>query len=123
MPERESDHSVTYQTRTDQALLYRLNGDRNPLHSDPEFAKAVGFDVPILHGLCTYGFTGRGLLRSVCGGDASRFGKMSARFSSPVLPGQALTIEAWEESDGFLFQTKASPDDRIVIAGGQLSTR
>ena len=68
-PDREPDHEVTYQTRTDQALLYRLSGDRNPLHSDPAFAAMAGFDRPILHGLCTYGFTGRALLHALCGGD------------------------------------------------------
>ena len=65
-PERAPDHVVSYQTRSDQALLYRLNGDRNPLHSDPKFAAMGGFDTPILHGLCTYGFTGRALLHAVC---------------------------------------------------------
>ena len=74
----------------DQALLYRLNGDRNPLHSDPTFAKRAGFDAPILHGLCTYGFTGRALLHAVCGSDPARFGAMRARFSKPTMPGDTL---------------------------------
>ena len=65
--------SVTYPTRTDQALIYRLSGDRNPLHSDPSFAAMGGFDRPILHGLCTYGFTGRALLHALCDGDPTRF--------------------------------------------------
>ena len=73
---------VGYDTRTDQALLYRLNGDRNPLHSDPSFAGMAGFDKPILHGLCTFGFTGRALLHGRCGGDTSRFGSMGGRFKS-----------------------------------------
>jgi hypothetical protein len=69
-PTREPDHQITYDTRVDQALIYRLSGDRNPLHSDPAFAKMGGFDRPILHGLCTYGFTGRALLGALCDGDA-----------------------------------------------------
>ena len=78
------------QTRPDQALLYRLVGDRNPLHSDPGFAAAAGFGKPILHGLCTYGFAGRLLLHGLCGSDPARFISMDGRFSRPVLPGDAL---------------------------------
>lgn len=120
-PEREPDHTITYQTRTDQALLYRLSGDRNPLHSDPAFAASGGFDRPILHGLCSYGFTGRALLHAVCGSDPARFTGMEARFSSPVFPGEALTIKAWETNSGeVIFQT-AGGDGRIVIDAGMLS--
>ena len=120
-PERVPDHTITYQTRTDQALLYRLSGDRNPLHSDPAFAAFGGFDRPILHGLCSYGFTGRALLHAVCGSDPARFTGMEARFSSPVFPGEALTIKAWETNSGeVIFQT-AGGDGRIVIDAGMLS--
>ena len=84
-PERAPDHVVTYDTRADQALTYRLSGDRNPLHSDPAFAAMAGFDRPILHGLCTYGFTGRALLHTLCGGDPARFTSMEGRFSPPRL--------------------------------------
>jgi acyl dehydratase len=123
MPDRDADMSLTYQTRPDQALLYRLNGDRNPLHSDPKFAEMAGFDKPILHGLCTYGFTGRALLHGLCESDPGRFGKMAARFSSPVMPGEALTISAWTgEGDATLFQTTAS-DGRVVVAGGTFTNR
>ncbi|HUI47866.1 MAG TPA: MaoC/PaaZ C-terminal domain-containing protein, partial [Acidimicrobiia bacterium] len=87
MPDRKADHEVTYATRPDQALLYRLSGDRNPLHSDPSIAKFAGFDRPILHGLCTYGVTGRALLHELCGSDVAKFGSMDARFSKPVYPG------------------------------------
>ena len=96
LPAREPDEVVTYTTRPDQALLYRLSGDRNPLHSDPTFAKRAGFDKPILHGLCTYGFTGRALLHMVCGSDPERFGAMRARFSKPTMPGDALTVSVWD---------------------------
>jgi acyl dehydratase len=117
-PEREPDHAVTLQTRTDQALIYRLSGDRNPLHSDPSFAAMGGFDRPILHGLCTYGFTGRALLGALCDGDPARFASMEGRFSSPVLPGEALTVKMWVDGDAAVFQTSGG-DGRIVIDGGR----
>jgi acyl dehydratase len=118
-PEREPDHEVTYPTRTDQALIYRLSGDRNPLHSDPKFAAMAGFDRPILHGLCTYGFTGRGLLHALCGGDPALFRSMAGRFSSPVFPGEALTVRIWVEGDGrAVFQTVGG-DGRVVIDAGE----
>ena len=117
-PERPADHTVSYQTRIDQALTYRLSGDRNPLHSDPSFATAAGFDRPILHGLCTYGFTGRALLHSLCGGDPARFRSMEARFSSPVFPGDTLTVSVWETGDGeAVFQTRRDGDVVAVDAG------
>ncbi|HKE75765.1 MAG TPA: MaoC/PaaZ C-terminal domain-containing protein [Acidimicrobiales bacterium] len=121
-PDRAPDHEVTYPTRTDQALLYRLSGDRNPLHSDPKFAAMAGFPKPILHGLCTYGFTGRALLHTVCGGDPARFRSMSGRFSSPVFPGEALTVRVWLEDGGSaaLFQT-TGPDGRVVLDAGRIT--
>ena len=126
-PERDPDHVVSYTTRPDQALLYRLNGDRNPLHSDPAFAADGGFDKPILHGLCTYGFTGRALLHACCSGDPDRFKSMSGRFSSPVIPGETLDIKIWlqdSNTDGAtdgttaFFQTYAG--DRVVLDNGHL---
>jgi acyl dehydratase len=118
-PAREPDHAVTYQTTPDQALVYRLSGDRNPLHSDPSFAAMGGFDHPILHGLCSYGFTGRALLHTLCEGDSSRFGHIEARFASPVYPGEALTVTMWETGDGeAVFIT--SVGDRVVIDQGLL---
>jgi acyl dehydratase len=116
-PERDPDHRVTYQTSPDQALTYRLSGDHNPLHSDPSFAAMGGFERPILHGLCTYGFTGRALLHTLCGGDASRFRHVEGRFASPVVPGDALTVTMWEIGDGAaVFVT--SVGDRAVIDQG-----
>ncbi len=126
-PDRAPDAEVTYPTRPDQALTYRLSGDRNPLHSDPWFAtELAGFPKPILHGLCTYGFTGRALLHERCGGDPSRFGSMDARFTAPVFPGEALTVRMWDEADGTVFRTLAgvgSDQERVVIDGGLLTTR
>jgi acyl dehydratase len=118
-PERAPDHEVTYQTSPDQALIYRLSGDRNPLHSDPAFAAMGGFDRPILHGLCSYGFAGRALLHTLCDGDPERFRHVEARFASPVLPGEALMIRMWEQGDGeAVFVT--SVGDRVVIDQGLL---
>jgi acyl dehydratase len=117
-PERAPDHEITYPTRTDQALLYRLSGDRNPLHSDPKFAALAGFPRPILHGLCTYGFTGRALLHALCGGDPARFRSMSGRFSSPVFPGEALTVRIWDASDGTAAFQTLGPDGRVVLDAG-----
>ncbi len=117
-PDRKPDHEVTYDTRADQALVYRLSGDRNPLHSDPSFAKLAGFQTPILHGLCTYGFTGRALLHTLCGSDPARFKKMDARFSKPVYPGDVLTVKMWNDGDGkAIFQT-VTQEGTVVIDGG-----
>jgi acyl dehydratase len=123
LPERAPDHKVTQQTRPEQALLYRLSGDRNPLHSDPSFAARGGFSRPILHGLCTYGITGRVLLHEVCGSDPARFAFMSGRFSRPVLPGESLVVSIWMAEEGAaLFQT-AKEDGTVVIDRGTLRFR
>lgn len=125
-PDRAPDQSVTYQTSRDQAFVYRLSGDRNPLHTDPAFAAMGGFDRPILHGLCSYGFTGRALLHAICDGDPSRFRHIEARFAAPVLPGDTLTIAMWSGDNGETFFTTSAvdPDDpstaRVVIDQGLL---
>ena len=121
LPAREPDEVVTYATRDDQALLYRLSGDRNPLHSDPTFAKRAGFDRPILHGLCSYGFTGRALLHTACGSDPARFGAMRARFSKPTMPGDTLTVSVWDigaHAAGFSrFRTETQRGETVIDAG------
>jgi acyl dehydratase len=123
LPDRAPDHKVTQQTRPEQALLYRLSGDRNPLHADPAFAARGGFSRPILHGLCTYGFTGRVLLHELCGSDPARFASMSGRFSRPVLPGESLVVSIWGSEDGTaLFQT-AKEDGTVVIDRGIVAYR
>jgi acyl dehydratase len=116
-PDRAPDHEVTDTTRPGQALLYRLSGDRNPLHSDPAFAAMAGFDRPILHGLCTFGFAGRALLSSLCDDDPARFGSVEGRFSSPVFPGEELTTRMWVDGDAAVFQT-AGGDGRVVLDAG-----
>jgi acyl dehydratase len=123
LPARAPDHKVTQQTRPEQALLYRLNGDRNPLHADPAFAARGGFSRPILHGLCTYGITGRVLLHELCGSDPARFGSMAGRFSRPVLPGENLVVSIWTGEDGAAqFQT-AKEDGTVVIDRGVVQFR
>ncbi len=121
-PDASPDHEVTYQTRADQALTYRLSGDYNPLHSDPWFATELGgFPKPILHGLCTYGFTGRALLHQLCDGDPSSFKSMDSRFSSPVYPGDSLTVQMWVEGGQAIYRTvaqKDTPEERVVIDNG-----
>lgn len=116
-PERAPDHVVTYETRPDQALTYRLSGDRNPLHSDPEFAKMAGFERPILHGLCTYGFTGRALLHTLCDGQVDRFKSMSVRFSKPVMPGDTLSVSMWVDGNEAAFQTRTQNDEVVIDQG------
>jgi acyl dehydratase len=113
------------ETRPEQALIYRLSGDRNPLHADPKFAARGGFSRPILHGLCSYGFTGRALLHALCGSDPARFRSMSGRFSHPVLPGDSLVISIWlpdADGDTALFQT-ATQDGTVVIDRGRMAFR
>jgi acyl dehydratase len=116
-PDREADCQIVQETRPEQALLYRLSGDRNPLHVDPQFAARGGFDRPILHGLCTYGFTGRALLHALCDGDPARFRAMSGRFSAPVLPGDSLVVSIW------LDHPEAGPPDPEQPGGGTAQFR
>lgn len=118
-PERPADHVVTYQTRPEQALLYRLTGDHNPLHTDPVFAARAGFHRPILHGLCTYGYTGRALLHAVCGSDPARFKSMEARFTRPVLPGDELDVAIWVDGDTAYFRTESN--SATVLDRGRLT--
>ena len=122
LPDRKPDHEVTYATRPEQALIYRLSGDRNPLHSDPAFAARAGFERPILHGLCTYGVTGRALLHAMAGSDPARFASMSGRFSSPVVPGESLTVSIWADGPSALFRT-TKEDGTVVIDRGRASFR
>ena len=116
-PATAPDHEITLQTLPDQAFVYRLSGDRNPLHTDPSFAAIGGFDRPILHGLCSYGFTGRALLKALCNNDVTKFKHIEGRFSSPVMPGDALTVRMWTVAAGETVFT-TSVGDRVVIDQG-----
>lgn len=116
-PDEPADHRVSYVTSPDQAYVYRLSGDRNPLHTDPTFAARGGFDRPILHGLCTYGFSGRALLAVLCDDDATRLTHIEGRFASPVVAGDELTVSIWRMSpDEAVFTT--SVGTRAVIDQG-----
>lgn len=109
------DFEVTEQTSREQALLYRLSGDINPLHADPGLASLAGFAHPILHGLCTFGFAGRALVRKLCGGDGTRLHTMSARFAGTVFPGDTLTTAMWRmDQHRYLFMT-TKQDGRPVL--------
>ena len=121
-PAGEPDQLLTARTRPDQALLYRLSGDRNPLHSDPEYAARAGFSRPILHGMCTYGVIGRVLLGEIAEGDPGRFASMSGRFSKPVYPGDELRIALWRGSERTAFQV-LDPSGEVVLDRGEFVTR
>lgn len=116
-PDRDPDHSVSYETLPQQALIYRLSGDRNPLHSDPQFAAAAGFDRPIIHGLCTYGFTGRALLHTLCGSDPGRFRSMQSRFTKPAWPGDTLTVKMWVTGNEAIFRTETQRGEIVIDQG------
>ena len=105
------DFSVVDRVPAAQAALYRLNGDVNPLHIDPVAAKRAGFERPILHGLCTYGYAVRSVINGGLGGDPDRLTGFNARFSSPVYPGQVLTTEGWKTNGGYFVRvsTPAGP--------------
>lgn len=112
------DFRVEQKTSEDQAALYRLSGDKNPLHIDPEFAKLGGFDVPILHGLCTYGFAGRAILESVCDNDPLKMKSFGVRFTGVVFPGETLITEGWKIEEGkYIIQTQTQ-DGRVVLGNG-----
>lgn len=115
-PEGEKpEFHVTYSIPHNQAAIYRLCGDKNPLHIDPEFAKSGGLERPILHGLCTYGYAGRAIVHSVCGGDPSRLRSFAARFLNVVFPGDTIVVEGWKQKEGkYVIQVKAN-DGRIVL--------
>lgn len=114
-PARAPDFEQVQATTDEQAALYRLSGDLNPLHIDPAVAQAAGFERPILHGLCTYGFAGRAVLRHACDGDPARFGSLAARFSGVVLPGDVLTTRGWRDGDRVVLQV-VKQDGTVVLS-------
>ncbi|MFX1276495.1 MAG: MaoC/PaaZ C-terminal domain-containing protein [Promethearchaeota archaeon] len=110
----EPDFSITYKTAENQAVIYRLSGDTNPLHVDPKFAKMGGQTKPILHGLCTYGFATRAILYGACEGNVSRFKEFNARFTNVVYPGDNLTTEGWKFNDKYIIQVRT---EKSVVLG------
>jgi len=123
VPERPADLSVDFTTRPDQALLYRLNGDRNPLHSDPNVAKMAGFDRPILHGLCTYGITCRAVLQAITDFDPAPIQSHEARFSAPVFPGDVITVDLWRDGQVISFEARVKERGVTVIKNGKTVLR
>ena len=111
-PERDPDFEIHDHVGSNQALLYRLSGDYNPLHADPDFAAEAGFDRPILHGLCTYGYVGRAIVTGACGGDPDALAMLRGQFSNPVFPGETLIIRGWDEGERMILgvTTKERPD-------------
>jgi len=122
-PRREPDLSCDTPTRVDQALLFRLNGDRNPLHADPEAARAAGFEVPILHGLCTYGIACRAILQTICDFDHTLIEGFDARFSLPVLPGDTITTDMWQDGNIVSFQCSVKERDSVVLRNGKCTLK
>ncbi|WP_375264155.1 MaoC/PaaZ C-terminal domain-containing protein [Palleronia sp.] len=120
LPETASDHVFDTPTRPEQALSYRWNADPNPLHLDPRVAARSGFERPILHGLCTFGFAAHGLLAVLCDYDAARFGAMDARFTAAVYPGETLRTEIWTDGS---FRTRVLERDIIAIDNGLFKHR
>ncbi len=122
LPDAEPDATMTLPSEVTQALVYRLSGDLNPLHIDPEVAKAAGFDRPILHGMCTFGIVGRALLKVVCDNDPDRFHAMRCRFSAPVYPGDSIRTEIWRSEPGVAcFQAVAEERGVVVLKTGKFT--
>lgn len=119
IPERSPDQILDLPTRPEQAVIYRLSGDDNPLHIDPQAARAAGFERPILHGLCVYGLAGRAALKLLCGNDPARLRRFDVRFSSPTYPGETIRIELWGEGRGrAALRARALERDVVVLNNG-----
>ena len=119
IPERAADAVCDLPTRPEMALIYRLSGDVNPLHAEPEFAKAAGFPRPILHGLATFGVAGHALLKSVCGYDPTRIKTIAGRFSAPVYPGETIRTEIWRDGNVVSFRARVVERDVVVVNNGR----
>ncbi len=118
LPERPPDRVLRLETFPQQALLYRLNGDDNPLHADPAVAREAGFPRPILHGRATFGLIARGIVRSCCGSDPVALTGIEGRFSAPLYPGEAIRLELWDGDGQVAFRARAEADGRVVMDNG-----
>jgi acyl dehydratase len=123
LPERAPDLVVECDTRPDQALLFALSGDRNPLHRDPNVARMAGFERPILHGLCTYGIACRAVIAGVCDYDAKKIAGFDARFSAPVIPGETIVTQMWVDGSVVSFRSRVKGRDVLVLNNGKCTLR
>jgi acyl dehydratase len=122
-PERQPDHVVEEVTRPEQGAIYRLCGDRNPIHIDPDFAKMAGFEKPFVHGLCTYGFVGRAILRTLCGGDPARFESFAARFADQVYFGDTIITKIWRTGAGEAIVQAETQKGSVVLSQARATYR
>ncbi|MCC5986175.1 MAG: MaoC family dehydratase N-terminal domain-containing protein [Pararhodobacter sp.] len=119
LPERAPDQTHVMSTRPEAALIYRLSGDWNPIHADPEKAAKAGFERPLLHGLCTFGMIGRALIATACAQEPARLREMGGRFSAPCFPGETIAVDLWDEGGGaFGFQARVVERDMVVFKSG-----
>lgn len=123
VPDRAPDHVVSSPTLPQQALLYRLSGDKNPLHADPAFAALGGFDRPILHGLCTYGVVAKAVVDTVFGGDVRQFGRYRTRFAGVVYPGETIVTSMWDEGDQVLLSVTTEERGEPVLSNAVIDRR
>lgn len=119
IPDRPWDLACDLETLPQLALIYRLSGDYNPLHADPDIATKAGFDRPIAHGLLTYGVAGHALLKTVCGYDPAKLKSMEGRFSAPVFPGDTIRTEMWQDGSEIIFRSVVAERDAVVINNGR----
>ena len=119
IPERSHDLEVTIQTLPQQAAIYRLSGDKNPLHIDPKMAANAGFPAPILHGLCSYGIACRAIMQAFCDNDPARIARFDVRFSSPVYPGEKITTDIWVDGSTVSFRCRVAERDVIALNNGR----
>jgi acyl dehydratase len=118
LPEAAPELTLDLKTHPNSALIYRLSGDRNPLHADPKAAAAGGFKSPILHGLCTFGVVGRALVKACCGGNPARLKSMQVRFSAPVFPGETIRTDMWPDGGRVSFRARVVERDVVVLNNG-----
>ncbi len=122
-PDREPDGVIESTTLPQQALIYRLSGDKNPLHADPEFAKMGGFDTPIIHGLCSYGVVCKAVVDEVLGGDVTKVARYSVRFAGVGFPGETYRVSYWREGDKILIAAKSKERDAKIISNAAIEVR
>ncbi len=118
LPERPADNTIETRTRPDQALLYQLNGDANPLHWDPAAAQAAGFDQPILHGLCSYGIAARAVIATFCSGAPAALARFDTRFSAPLHPGETLLTDLWRDGTAVSWRCRSKERGVAVLTSG-----